>query len=92
MAAMILRGYVLLVNAAAFLLFGVDKWKALHKRWRVQERALLGAALLGGAEGALLAMVLFEHKTHKPRFRFGVPAMLVLHAAIFVFLKWAGIL
>lgn len=91
MTAILLQGYVLLVNAAAFLLFGVDKWKAAHKKWRIQERVLLGTALLGGAEGALLAMVLFEHKTHKPRFRFGVPAMLVLHAAVFVFLKWAGI-
>lgn len=47
----------------AFILYGVDKFKAKRGLWRIPERVLLGFALLGGAVGALVGMNLFRHKT-----------------------------
>lgn len=59
--------YLLIVYAVmsflAFILYGVDKFKAKRGLWRIPERVLLGFALLGGAVGALVGMNLFRHKT-----------------------------
>ena len=51
-----LLAYVLLVNLVAFCLCGVDKRRAKKGRWRIAERTLLTAALLGGSPGLLLGM------------------------------------
>lgn len=79
--------YLAAVNLLAFFLYGIDKWKAAHRKWRVREAALLGCAFAGGALGALMAMYLFRHKTHKPRFKVGVPLMLVIQMILLIYLK-----
>ena len=38
--------YLLLINLASFAVYGADKWKARHDRWRVPEKTLLLLALL----------------------------------------------
>lgn len=73
--------YLILVNAAAFAAYGIDKWKAQHNRWRISEAALLGLALFGGAAGAYAGMRAFRHKTKHAKFTIGVPAILVIQAA-----------
>ena len=83
--------YLIGINILTFLLFGVDKSNAIHRHRRIPERTLLLAALIGGSIGALLAMYLFHHKTRKRKFSVGVPAMLILHLAVFVlYLVWGG--
>ncbi len=79
--------YLFAVNLLAFSLFGIDKWKAVHHKWRIQEAALLGCSFAGGALGALLAMHLFRHKTHKPRFWVGVRLMLAVQIVLLIYLK-----
>lgn len=44
--------YLLAINVVTFFVYGIDKWKARHKRWRVSEAALLMLAVLGGSVGA----------------------------------------
>lgn len=73
----ILFGYLLMVNVVTFIIFGVDKWKAVHVKWRIKESTLLGLCLAGGAAGGLAAMYLFRHKIRKTRFRLWVPVMLI---------------
>lgn len=73
---------LILMNVAAFLLYGIDKRKAVHGQWRISEAMLLGIALCGGAVGAYAGMRIFHHKTKKLRFYVGVPLMIVLWAAI----------
>ena len=68
--------YLLLINAAAFVLMLVDKYKAQNGMWRISERTLIGSALLGGSIGALLGMYLFRHKTRHIKFTLGIPAIL----------------
>ena len=81
--------YLLLINAAAFLLMLVDKIKAKKNRWRIPERTLFGSALLGGSIGALLGMYTFRHKTRHLSFTLGMPAILIAQVAlaIWIFLK-----
>ena len=82
----ILLYYLLATNLLTFLAFGLDKWTARHKHWRISEAALLLLAALGGSPAALLAMYLFHHKTLHNKFRYGVPIMFVLQLAAVVFL------
>ena len=65
--------YLIIINIAAWLMYGLDKWKAKSGAWRIPERTLLLTAFLGGAAGALAGMLLFRHKTRKPKFIVGVP-------------------
>jgi uncharacterized membrane protein YsdA (DUF1294 family) len=60
------------------VLFGVDKLLAKLDWRRVPEKTLLIAACLGAAVGAWAAMLVFRHKTLKPRFRYGVPLIAIL--------------
>ena len=68
--------YLLLINAAAFVLMLADKIKARKHRWRIPERTLICSALLGGSIGALTGMYLFRHKTRHLKFTLGIPAIL----------------
>ncbi len=70
--------YLLLINAATFVLMLADKQKARKNRWRIPERTLILSALLGGSIGALLGMYTFRHKTRHPKFTLGIPAILAL--------------
>lgn len=70
--------YLLIINAAGFLLMLADKHKAKRKLWRIPEATLMSAALLGGSIGALAGMYTFRHKTKHPKFTIGIPAILIL--------------
>lgn len=77
---------ILVINIAAFLVYGVDKLKAVNGWWRIPEWVLLGLVAVGGAAGAYLGMLLFRHKTRKPLFRYGVPVIFMVQM-VFVFMK-----
>ena len=74
----ILLVYLLLVNAAGFLLMLVDKIKAKRNLWRIPEATLMGVAAIGGSIGAIAGMNLFRHKTKHPKFYIGLPVILAL--------------
>ncbi len=78
--------YLLIINALGLLLMLADKIKAIKNSRRIPEAVLLGLALSGGSLGCYVAMTVFRHKTNKPQFRSGLPAMLLLHIVIFAFL------
>ena len=73
--------YLAAINIIAFFLYGIDKWKARHDKWRVTEARLLWIAVAGGSIGALLGMKIWHHKTKHNKFRFGLPAILILQIA-----------
>jgi uncharacterized membrane protein YsdA (DUF1294 family) len=77
--------YLLTINLLTFVTYGIDKYKARHKHWRVREASLLLLAALGGSPAALLAMHLFRHKTQHNKFRYGVPAILIAQVLLVVF-------
>ena len=73
--------YLAAINIVAFFLYGIDKWKAKRNKWRVTEARLLWIAVAGGSIGALLGMKVWHHKTQHAKFRFGLPAILILQIA-----------
>ena len=70
--------YIAVINAVTFFMYGVDKWKARKSKWRIREAALLGLAVLGGSIGAWLGMKTWHHKTQHKKFRYGVPAIIIV--------------
>ncbi len=62
--------YFISMNLFTFLMGALDKWKAVHHRWRVPERVLMILSLVGGCFGMMIAMQVFHHKTRKLKFRF----------------------
>ncbi len=71
-------------NVCVFVLYGLDKRKAKKGTRRIRESTLILTAFLLGAYGALCGMVVFNHKTSKPRFRYSVPAAFLINTAIFL--------
>ncbi len=78
--------YLLLINAAAFLLMLIDKWKAKKNLWRISEATLMSTAILGGSIGALLGMYTVRHKTRHLKFTLGIPLILAVQIGIYLFL------
>ena len=74
--------YLLIINAAGFLLMRSDKVRARKNRWRIPEATLMTIAALGGSVGSLLGMYTFRHKTRHRKFTLGIPAILVVQIVI----------
>lgn len=80
--------YLLAANVLTFFVYGIDKLKAKRSRWRIPERTLLWFAVAGGSVGALLGIRVWHHKTLHKKFRYGVPAILVLQLALAAYLLY----
>lgn len=83
------QGYIVwvsLMSIAAFCMYAVDKYCAIHHKWRIKERDLLGIAWIGGGFGAYLGMRVMHHKTLHRVFLIQVPIACVLWFCIGVFL------
>ena len=74
--------YLVIINVVTFFMYGIDKWKAKKSKWRIRETALLGLAVLGGSIGAWLGMKVWHHKTMHKKFKFGVPAIIIIQLLI----------
>jgi len=74
--------FLVSINILAFIVYGIDKWRAAHGRWRIPEPTLLGLAVIGGSIGALLGMKVWHHKTKHKKFVFGLPAILLIQLII----------
>lgn len=84
----ILLLYLVVVNVVAFAMYGIDKRKAIKDQWRIPEKTLILAALLGGSFGAFAGMQMFHHKTKHWKFLLGVPACMILHVVLAVLYWW----
>ncbi|MBO5736652.1 MAG: DUF1294 domain-containing protein [Clostridia bacterium] len=54
---------LLVVSFLAFLIYGIDKRRAVEGKWRIPEKVLLSFSFFGGAIGGYLGMKAFRHKT-----------------------------
>ena len=78
--------YLEIVNLIAFLMMGIDKRRAKRGLWRIPESALILSAVIGGGIGALAGMLLFRHKTRKPKFTVGIPVIMGMQILFFLLL------
>ena len=60
--------YLVGINLISFLIYGIDKYNAVHKKYRVSEKSLFLLSLLGGNIGSIVGMKCFHHKTRKLSF------------------------
>jgi len=70
------------MNVLTFLVYGIDKWRAVQGRWRISEATLLMLAVVGGSIGALLGMKVWHHKTMHKKFKYGLPLILVVQIVL----------
>ena len=70
--------YLLLINAAGFVLMLTDKYSAQNNLRRIPEVALLAVAILGGSLGCWAGMYAVRHKTKHKRFTVAIPLILLL--------------
>lgn len=87
MPLQLITTYLVLVNAAAFLLMREDKRKAQKGAWRIPETTLMGLAAAGGSIGAITGMYAFRHKTRHLKFVLGLPAILAFQIICFFLLN-----
>ena len=80
--------YLLLINAAAFLIMLSDKRRAKKNRWRIRESTLILSAALGGSIGALAGMYTFRHKTKHIKFTAGIPAILIAQILLVMYIHF----
>ena len=78
--------YLLAANIVTFVVFGIDKYKAKRSLWRIPEASLLTMAVIGGSIGAWLGTKVWHHKTLHKKFKYGIPLIIALQAALAVYL------
>ncbi len=78
--------YYLVMNLIGLSAMVIDKIRAMERRFRIPESVLLIIAVLGGSVGCIAGMLVFRHKKRKPKFRYGLPLILILQIA-----AWAAL-
>lgn len=81
----ITSAWLAMINGVAFAMYGVDKYKSMHHKWRIPENTLLLLALAGGSIGAMLGMQVFRHKTKHLKFKYGVPLIFLAQIVVFLY-------
>jgi uncharacterized membrane protein YsdA (DUF1294 family) len=72
-----------IINIVVFVLYGIDKYKAIHELYRISENTLLIAAFFGPF-GAYAGMRLFRHKIRKLKFSILVPIFILVHIGLYI--------
>ena len=78
--------YLLAINVVTFIVYGIDKYKAKKAKWRIPEATLLLLAVLGGSIGTWMGMKVWHHKTMHKKFKYGIPAILLIQIALMTYL------
>ena len=78
--------YLIAINAVAFIMYGIDKYKAKKAKWRISEATLLLLAVLGGSIGAWMGMKVWHHKTMHKKYKYGIHAILMIQIALMAYL------
>ena len=78
--------FLLAINIATFLLYGIDKYKAKKNQWRISEATLLTMAAIGGSIGAWTGMRIWHHKTMHKKFKYGIPVIIIMQIALVTYL------
>lgn len=72
------------INIISFVIYTLDKRYSVYSKSRIPESILFLLAFLGGAFGAIFAMLLFRHKTRHKSFAIIVPILLIIQMLILI--------
>ena len=83
--------YIGVVSVVGVVLTVYDKIAAkAAQRHRVPEAVLVTFGVLGGALPMYIVMQIIRHKTRKPKFCVGFPIIIILQAALVIWLLYAA--
>lgn len=84
--------YFAIINLLSFLLYGFDKFRAIHHKYRISEMILLNMSVFGGVYGSIMGMYLFHHKTKKILFKLVNILFFIVYTIIVYYLikKYGG--
>ena len=85
MGQKILWLYILIMSILTFSVCGTDKFAAQRQKRRVPEKVLFLLSILGGSVGMYLGMFTFRHKTKHWYFVIGIPAIILVQAALLIY-------
>ena len=83
-----ITAWLLVINVVSFAMFGIDKWKAKHRKYRIPEAWHMLSAVLGGSVGAVCGMDFFRHKTLHKKFKLGLPLILAVQVLLAAGWMW----
>ncbi len=79
----ILIGYLIAISLVSIVVCIYDKIAAKHNpKHRTREATLLLLSALGGSVAMLVTMLIIRHKTKHVKFMVGIPAIIILQAAL----------
>lgn len=87
-AITILIYYFAVVSLISILVTVIDKYKAIHHKWRIKESTLLVLSALGGSAAMYVTMLTIRHKTKKLKFMLGIPLIMLAQALVIFAAFW----
>ena len=81
-----IAAYLIMINIIAFAVCAYDKAAAKKRRRRIRERTLFIIALIGGAAGMFVGMLIVRHKTRKRLFTLLMPLIIVFQASVLIYI------
>lgn len=74
--------YILIINSLSFVMYGIDKYRAIHKKYRISEFILLSFGFIGGVVGSILGIIVFRHKINSLKFKL----YLLLYSILWIYI------
>ena len=65
---LIIKYYILFINLISFIIYYIDKKRAIKNKYRIPEKVLIILCIIGGSLGCTLGMNIFHHKTKHLKF------------------------
>lgn len=75
--------FIIIINIISAILYGIDKFKAINKKERISETALLTISAIAPL-GALIGMIIFHHKTKKLKFKISITIFLIINILLYL--------
>lgn len=81
--------YWIIISTVSVIITIKDKKAAVKHKWRIPEATLMLFGFFGGAEAMFLTMKIIRHKTKHLKFMLGLPAEIILHIALILFVFYS---
>lgn len=77
---------IIIYNLIVFVIYGIDKKKAIKGKRRISEHFLITLSLFLGSFGAICAMLFFRHKTKSNSFKLKIFITTILNILFIIYI------